>query len=224
MVGLPLTWGGRLPEALAHLDDAVAIARRLGNPTAITYATMSAGMLRVDPQPAQALELLDEALDRASSVGNQLGLGLALQASADLHFTQGDLDGAIRLIARAVEHYGNLGDRGWLRTQLFTAVVVFAAAGADEPAALMYGAAPIDVLVPVTDEDQGVGRGVPPQQRRFLEAVANLRARLGEERFVALADRGGHMNDDELVDLVRQTVSALLAGAPGDDHLGHAPS
>jgi len=57
-----------------------------------------------------------------------------------------------------------------------------------------------------------------------MRATADLRAALGDDRFVALADRGSHMNDDEVVDLVRQTVSPFLAGAQGDDHPGRNPS
>ena len=226
MAGIPLAWAGRLPEALAHLDDAIAIARRLGNPTAITYAATSGGMLRVETEPARALELLDEALDRATLVGNQLGPGLALQVSADLHFIQGDVGGAIRLVARAVDHYYKVGDRNWLRMQLFTAVVVFAAARANESAAVLYGAAPVSQVITEdwTEDDLAARSDIPPPQRRFMRATADLRAALGDDRFVALADRGSHMNDDEVVDLVRQTVSPFLAGAQGDDHPGRNPS
>jgi predicted ATPase len=222
MVGVPLAWRGNPTEALVNLDQAVAVARRLGNPTAITYATMAAGMVRVDGEPERALELLDEALDRATSVGNQLGLGQALQTSADLHLSQGDVEGAIRLVARAMEHYYEMGDKNYLRMQLFPAVAIFSAARADETAALLYGAAPLGGLIPLgwTEQEVADRTDTPQGVKRFWQAVADLRSRLGEDRFLALADRGGHMNDDEVVHLLRRTVSPLPAAAPGDDHPG----
>jgi hypothetical protein len=100
-----------------------------------------------------------------------------------------------------------------MRIQLFTAVVVLAGAKTDETAAVLYGAAPRRNLVAMgwTDQDYAAGAEVPLFQRRFLQATADLRSRLGEDRFLALADRGGQMNDDEVVDLIRQTVSRFLA-------------
>jgi predicted ATPase/class 3 adenylate cyclase len=195
----PFLFAGDTGGALVSLDEALAVARRLGNPTALSYALMTGGVARLDTDSDRALELLDEAREAAASVGNQLALAMSIGASAFIHIARGNwLEAAPRAL-RAAEHFHGVGDSRNFRTLLNGVVTMLAIAGADETAALLYGAAHIETVT---------GSSIDKQ---FLDAWAALRHRLGEDRFTAFSARGATMDDDELVVMVRQEVDRLLA-------------
>ena len=206
VVGLPSAFAGDLAGALTYIDEAIEIARRLGNPTAITYTTMTAGLIQVESAPERALNLLDEALLQASSVGNNLGIGMVLQTSAYLHTTHGSCEEALRLTIRGAEHFYGIGDLNFLRGLLHPAVVVLARAGADESAAMLYGATPMGM-----GSYEGGEFADAPWVMEFDHAVESLQTRLGDERFAACAARGSRMDEDELVALLREEVAHLLS-------------
>jgi predicted ATPase len=208
MVGLPFAFAGDLPAALVYLDQAVETARRLGNPTAICYTTMTAGWLRSEAEPEEAMALLDEALEQAVSVGNNLGIGMVLSSSAQLHETHGRSEEAVRLIVMGAEHFHRIGDLNQFGTLLHAALVVLAMAHADESAAVLYGATPLAKGVYKSGE-------VPNQwEERFREVAGSLRSRLGEDRFNILAVRGSRMDNDQLVSLLRAEASRILSALP----------
>jgi predicted ATPase/class 3 adenylate cyclase len=206
MVGMPLAFSGDLAGALVSLDKAVETARRLGNPTAITYATMTAGLVRTEAEPERALGLLDEALDQATSVGNNLGIGLVLSTSANLHLNLGAWAEAARLMVRSIKHFHQIGDVSFFKGQLHPAVVVLESAHADESAAVIYGATPIG-----RGEYGGEDLSDAPWVNRFYQAIDTLRTRLGDDRFAASVARGSIMDDGDVVAFFRDEVDRLLS-------------
>jgi len=179
-------------------EQAVATARRTGNPSALAYAGVSGGVCLMDIDPVRALGLFDEALDAATSVGNQYAMGLAVANSAFISLATDDWhEAAVRLL-RAADHAQLIGDIGSLRASCVIAVVtLLEMTRDDEAAALLSGAARPDAVA-----------GAPIE--RFGEAVASVQERLGEERFTACAARGATLDDDELGEVIRREIGRLL--------------
>jgi hypothetical protein len=153
------------------------------------------------------MALLDEALEQAVSVGNNLGIGMVLSSSAQLHETHGRSEEAVRLIVMGAEHFLRIGDLNQLATLLHPAMVVLAMTRADESAAVLYGATP---LVKGVYES-----GAVPNQweDRFREVAEIVRSRIGEDRFNTLAARGSRLDNDQLVSLLRSEASRILPTA-----------
>jgi predicted ATPase len=211
VIGVSLSFSGDAPAALASLEEAIEVSARLGNPTAITYANMTAGMVLSETDPERALGLFDEALDRATSVRNNLGIGLVLSAIAGLHNTRGSWEDGAPMIVRALEHFHRIGDVAFFKNLLHTALLILRMAGADEAAAVVYGATPL-----AKDVAEGRGFWDTPWMDPMREALNDLETRLGSDRFAALLARGSRMDDDEVLLFVRQELDRRLsATAPG---------
>jgi hypothetical protein len=170
---------------------------------------MTAGLVHLESEPDLALRLLDEALAHATSVGNNLGIGLTLSTSTYLHLIHGRVEDAAPYMLRSVEHFHRIGDRSFFAIQLHPAVSVMVRADAVETAAVIYGATPVGKGQYYEEEV-----GSAPWIGRFYQDLETLRMRLGEDRFVECTDRGSRMDDDELVDLLREEVDHLLADPP----------
>jgi predicted ATPase len=75
---------GDEPGATMRADEALGLARRVGNPTTSYYAALVAGWVRRDNDPGQALRLLAQSVEAAELVGNQLGIGQSLGVQASI--------------------------------------------------------------------------------------------------------------------------------------------
>jgi hypothetical protein len=206
IVAMASVWAGDVPAALAVLDEAVTVARRLGNPTALTYATMTSGFIGIEAEPERALSMLDEALEHASSVGNQLGTGLVLSTGAVLHLSLDDWEQAARLVVRGVDHFHRVGDQNFLKNHLYVGIELLATLGVDEQAAVLYGTTPFGRAIA---EDDALPNFFVAN--RFREAAHSVRSRLGEDRFQACTARGARMDDDQAIAVVRDEVTRLLS-------------
>jgi tetratricopeptide (TPR) repeat protein len=183
-------------EAQRLLEEGLTVARRLGNPSAIAYAATWGLSYWMQTNLGRARELLDEALANASSVDNNLALGLAISYSVSLHIEAGAWQEAAEALLRAIEHWYRVGDRAELRLTLTGAVLILTEAGSDQAAALLVGATPRAEFV--------------AHQAPYNEAVIGLRRRLGTDRFTACENRGKQIGYEELVDLLRREVGALV--------------
>jgi predicted ATPase/class 3 adenylate cyclase len=209
----PFFIAGDVDGALVPLDQALALARRLGNPSDLAAAATLAGMVLLDTQPDRARQLLDEALEAATSVDNPWSIGMAVATSAVIEFDQGDWREATRRLLRAIDHCHRIGDTFQARNMLGGFERALAAAGADETAAVFSGA---------PTEDSG---GNTPFEKRSREAEATLRQRLGDARFNACVARGAAMDTDELVALAHQEFNRLAdSPSPAGTAAEAAPS
>jgi predicted ATPase/class 3 adenylate cyclase len=210
----PFFMAGDIDQALVPLEQALALARRLGNPSDLAAAATMAGMVLLDTQPERARELLDEALEAATSVDNPLSIGMAVAASAHIELDQGDWREATRRWLRAIDHCQRIGDTFTARNMLGGLANTLATAGADETAAVFSGA-------PTTTGPAGN----TPFDARSREAEARLRQRLGDARFDACAARGATMDTDELVALAHQELNRLAnSPSPAGSAAEAAPS
>jgi len=214
LAGLPPDANNDPAEVIARTDEALAVARRLGNPTAICYAAQCAAGFTFESRPQTAMELFAVALQAAESVGNQLGIGVTLNVQAWSHTTMGNWTEAAPLVLRSVEHFHRAGDHTSVRLALLLAVGVLNALGDHEAAAVLSGTT--SVAHPLTHG------GTPAEF--FASIEAELREHLGNERFAECASGGHALDGDQAVELARRELAKLITGqasepsstSPGD--------
>jgi len=175
--------------AKTRTDEAVTLARHLGNPTTLCSAAVCAGLVRMTTDAATALRFFTESLEVAESVGNQLIIGASLANQAWIHAQRGEWRQAAPLAARSLGVFHRSGDQAWFRHWIGLAVVILEAAGDEEAAATLYPHGALSVL-PV------IGGQALIEQVAASEAA--MRRRLGDDRFDTCAARGRVMDDDEI--------------------------
>jgi tetratricopeptide (TPR) repeat protein len=185
--------------AWTYLDEAIAVARRVGTPTAIAFAVNMAGELSIATDPTRARKLLEEGLEAATSVDNRSAMGMNIAFTVYLYLTLDDWREAARLVLFAAEYSHHEGDSLGLRGLCLPgAVTVLAKSGAYETAARLYGAVRMELIA-----DQALAL--------FDAAVAALRDELGADRLSEYAAQGARMDDDEIFALVQTEIHARLA-------------
>jgi predicted ATPase/DNA-binding SARP family transcriptional activator len=202
MMGTAQLLSGEVDGARDQFDAAVAVARRLRNPSVLAHAANMAGECRIETEPDRARALLDEALDAATSVDNRLAMSIAITFSIYLHLAEDEWREAAQRVLFASEYMHRAGDSNAFRGMCLPgAITVLAKVRADETAAHLIGVARTESV-----SDQ--------VKKQFDEAVATLRSRLGPERFAEYAALGAGMDDDEIFTLVQTQIEACLAEHP----------
>jgi predicted ATPase/class 3 adenylate cyclase len=195
---VPLMFAGESEAAVVPLDEALAVARTLGNPTLLSLAAMLAAQMRLSTEPDRAQALLDEALEAATQVGNPVALTTIIGTTGFIYLQQGDWRQAASTFLRNVDRCHGIGDSFNTRLSVRLLVPVLTWAGADETAAVLSG---IDTAMTTH-----------PFESRIQEAQTVLRQRLGEDPYAGCVARGATMNDTELVALADREVTWLLDG------------
>jgi predicted ATPase/DNA-binding SARP family transcriptional activator len=190
--------GGDVTVALAATDEALVLARRLGNPTVLCFAATGSAMARWETDPERALEDIGVGLQAAESVGNQLGIVLLMAVSTNIHVLLGQWRQAIPLTLRQMAESQRAGDRMTFGGSMIRAALILEAMNQNETAATLHGT------------DGVAARQWGPFAELFAESEAALRSRLGEDRFAACVGRGKNMTDDELFALVDDELQALM--------------
>ena len=107
----------RVPEAgVAAAQEALAVARETGNPSALSMGHYALGLVLKKSHPDQALALLDEAARLAAEVQNFWWEGIALMEAAATRAVHGDpAEGAAALVV-VLDHWDHVGDwtQQWL--------------------------------------------------------------------------------------------------------------
>ena len=188
-------------DGFALAGDAVSVARRLGCPTALAYALMTAGMIRIFDAPRDALPYLDEALTTAETVGNQLAMGITLGCISLIHCEHGDWMAAAPYVMKALRNCHRAADLHWVGANLSVVAWIFAGAGEFEAAATIFGSAAchraLAVRGPVTD--------------RLVAAEIAVDAELGPDLVAECHRRGQALEDDDLVALALDGLERLVA-------------
>jgi predicted ATPase/class 3 adenylate cyclase len=181
---------GDIENARGSADDALALARRVGNPSALATALWTASLATARDNPDEALAFAEQsiALTRAGASGSVLGHVLPIRAQ--MLARNGDASGAVRDLREAITYSHDKGDKVMLMVAFDRGISVFDALGLTEPAAVLAGVVlrgPLAVLsiLPQAERD---ARAV------LLERVRTLIGRTVYERAVA---QGAAMNDNE---------------------------
>jgi non-specific serine/threonine protein kinase len=170
-VGQIDTWRGRYVEALAHLEEGLAIARELGDKPMTAALLQPLGLAALgNGDPAAARAYLAEALALAHELGNKRELLAAHNALAQLHRAEGELDAAEPLYERTLTLAREMGDRESTAIGLLNLAMVSIGRGSNERAGRML----LEVL-DIVDEigSQSAGQSA-------LEVSAGLAARQNE--------------------------------------------
>jgi predicted ATPase len=198
---------------------AVPLADRLrsradgsGRPVAVVWARHIEARVWLDHDPDRADGLLQEALALARTLQDRYLAGLALASLAALHARHRDPATALGLFREVVEHWHQSGNwtQQWFTLRYLVELLV--RLGADEPAALLYGAA--------------TGRaGAPPaygvDADRLAAARWVLTTRMPAPDMLAAAARGKAMPDADLVGYVCATLDELSTAREREDAAVH---
>jgi predicted ATPase/DNA-binding SARP family transcriptional activator len=204
-------YAGDTEAAVTFAAQARREARLLGSPTLIAWADFSEAEVLLDVQPDRAVALLDEALTLARTVGSRYLIGVALISQASVHARHGDPKRALLLFQDVIVHWHDAG--GW--TQLWLAmrsiVSLLTRVGADEAAAVLYGALGTSATAgPVFGADA----------ERLAAIVDTLTQRLGPDRLNEATRRGGALHDDEAVAYASAAITEVAAATPRPSSAG----
>jgi ATP/maltotriose-dependent transcriptional regulator MalT len=195
---LAMTYGGDTTGALARAEEIHHLADRVGNPTAMAAARYALGEILLDDEPDRAAAFLQKSVTLAREVQNRYVAGIALVSLASLRGRHGDPHDALPLFAEVIEHWQQA--RNWPQqwTTMRSVVTLLARVGADEPAAVLYGA-----LTSAETATTPFGADAD----RLAETCALLAARLGAGHFETLQAKGAALTDEEAVTFACQTIA-----------------
>jgi len=129
----------RVPEeGVAAAQEALAVARETGNPSALSMGHYALGLVLKKSHPDQALALLDEAARLAAEVQNFWWEGIALMEAAATRAVHGDpAEGAAALVV-VLDHWDYVGDwtQQWLNLRYV--VRLLTRLGAEHEATMLH--------------------------------------------------------------------------------------
>jgi predicted ATPase len=198
---VPFDVAGDVAAATAYTDQAVTIARRLGNPSLICYTAMTAGLARLESDPVSALQFYAESLEAAEAVGNQLGIGMTLGGQAWIHIQRGEWREAAPLVARCLQSYHRAGGHEDFLVWCPEAVLILEALGEDEASATICGVA-----------EATTRETTKAVVERLGACELNLRRRLGDQRFEECVARGRVMDHDSMAAFISDKLLATANG------------
>jgi len=172
------TWNNK-PAARAQAEEAVGLARGLGNPSALADALYGFSWAASSDDPDAALAALDECIALTRAGASDSVFDGALAQAARLRAGKDESDAALDLLREAVVHSYQIGYRRAVHFALSCGVEVLARFGYSEPAAVISGYGPARIT-----------RTTPPRV---------LRAALDPDAYERAATRGGAMTFDEIV-------------------------
>ena len=116
---------GRVEEALALTEEAMAAARELGNPYFIAYAYWTSGSAHSHTDPARALALWRRGLDYVRQHRVDFFLGFIARDAARLRLVDADPDDALTMFDAAIDAFLQVGNVAQLTITLASATALF---------------------------------------------------------------------------------------------------
>ena len=212
----PAADGSRLNWALFHLamcraavhdplagrleaEEALVVARDLGNPTALCLGLLGVGRALQRKDPATALALLDESAEVAASVRNRWFYAFARIYAAATHAVHSDPAIAATAFLEVLDLWDRLGDwsQQWLSLLYVTRLLIRLGAHAD--AVTLHYALVAAAKPAAFDADR----------------LAALAESVGADRFDAAARSGSGMDGPAAVTFVRPSLRGHVAAVTG---------
>ena len=210
MRALTACYRGDREAALHHVAQAKREARALGNPSMTAWVAYTEAEIRLDTEPGRAIRLLDEAIALARGIDNRYLVGVALVSAASVQGRHGDPHRALRRFRAVIAHWHEAGGWNHLWTAMRSVVDLLARVGADEDAAVLYGA---------ISASRTATRAYGADAARLAAVLDALTRRLGPERLERAVRRGAEMGDDAAV---AAAYAAIDAAAPDASRLDQA--
>jgi predicted ATPase/DNA-binding SARP family transcriptional activator len=191
------SYSGRPQEAIAECDATAPLVGAVRNPSLDAWSDYVNGEVRLDRAPLEALPYLRRSVAAARRIGNRTIAGVAGLSAISCEARVGDPDQALSQYGELIDHWHREGAWNMQWTTLRTLVELLTRLGRDAEAALLYGAMTASATSsPLAGADAA----------RIAEAVATMRARLGEERFEARRARGAALSDSEAVAFALESI------------------
>jgi predicted ATPase/class 3 adenylate cyclase len=190
-----------VPSVLRAVEEAVAEARQLGNPSSLSWALTVATLFLSDADPEAAIAVFEEAVELGRAAGNEQGVAAALGALAAAYVTLGDTERALTTHVDALRHALRLGDHFSLARMLATLASVLSGLGDYESASVVTGAC--DAFREVPDP-------LPVVLKLRAQSIAACETALGRDLVAALQARGAAMHADEAVAFAIDAAEELL--------------
>ena len=139
-LGACLSFAGQMDDAHAVMRECLVEARRLANSSTLALALATLGLHLIEVDPTESIGLLEEAIHVGTTVGNQLAVALANGALGRLYARLGKQQVAVDTYLATLDIYP-VGQYRQSVMPLITGIAsTLAAAGHDEPAAVLQGA------------------------------------------------------------------------------------
>lgn len=205
-LGHVLTMLGELEAARTCLYESLAIRRELGHRMGVASALDSLGRATLRMGDYDGAErLFKEGLQVATEVDEPVSMAFALHGLGEVAQQRGDWEQATVYYLQSIDLRHGMGDTRGVADSLISLADVLAARGVHEKAALFAG------LAEALCEAIGVGLYLADRLEHD-RSVAELRDRLGQERFSTLWAEGRHLS-------VEQAVKMASPPGPQDDAL-----
>lgn len=204
MAAVGLASDGRADEGARLAEQAMSIARRIQNPSALASASYARALMLEPLDPDRSASLLEEAVDHGSTVNNRWIVAFARTELVSLAGRRGDLDGALRLASVVIDTWYRAGDwaNQWLTMRHVAGVL--AQRGDFEDAATLHGAvrvASAEMAMPIEASDR----------RRVGAILDRLPDALGPDRLADVESLGASMSDAQVVRHAQDIIGRVLA-------------
>ena len=181
---LPAALVDDVPSAIRTLEEAIDEARRLGNPSSLSWALTVFALFLMNVDPRRAIDASEEAVTLGTETGNQQGVASALSALAYARARLGDHRGALPALVAAAAQQLEVGDHVTVSGTLLMVAATFTELEAHESSAIVHGAA---------DQMNGDRGWFGPATEDRDRSIGASSAALGEARFAELRERGMRM-------------------------------
>lgn len=181
---------GDSAQAISAGERFVVDVDRDGDPIMMGWARYALAEAIGDTAPQRALDLLDDALARATASGGRFLTGVALVSAASLRGRHGQPEHARRVFAETIRWWHRAGNWTQQWTTVRNVIDLLVRLGEDQHAAQLHGAVLARTMAP------------PPfgaDAQRLAHAETALRERMGAATFAAASARGAAMSDSDVI-------------------------
>ena len=205
--GIALTIAGEVDRARPLFERSLDLFRRFGDLTGIAFGLHGLAFARPTGTELDALAQSDESLTILRGLGDRRNVAKVLVIAADVNADLGEAETAAAQIEEALTLFVEFGDRWFWGWSLESAAQLAAIGDDAERAARLFGAA--DAVW------AAIGAPLPAWYReRHERALADVRGRLGEDRFEAARDEGRLVPIGVAIELVQPARGHAGADAP----------
>jgi hypothetical protein len=190
---------GHPSEAGGPAEEALAIARSAGNPSALAMALYAYGWAIDADDPDGARAAYEEAIEVSRSGASDATLTPALSRVAPLRLGAGDVAGATAALREAVMYSRDIGDRGTMAWLIPMAAHIAFETGLLDAVPVLMGIAESELVAPLW-------AGIDESS----ELRAAAASRLGTQAYEAGVARGASLPYDDAVVFALETLD--LAG------------
>jgi hypothetical protein len=194
---------GDRSRARAETDACLELARRTGNPSALSASLYLLGREFWPDDPRAALDALEESVAISRSGVQQGTLSDALARIAELRAREHQTPEAIRALRAALVYGHEFGQQAWLVTALDRGIQVLGHLGHWEPTAVLGGM--------VVDGPLGRLSILPlAEHQARSETLERARQELGDHRYRAAHTRGAAMTYEQVTEYTLAELDRLL--------------